>query len=221
MTTLLCIATGQALANLIPALQLSPDEVVILATPTMEKQANRLKKSLDTRQIPARIEKFDDSSPQALESEAERIALMLDGRKVIFNATGGTKPMVLILAETLRMLDSPREEFLEIIYADTNHNRLDWLKPKGHAFKPMADTLSLEDILFAQGFRLGETKSRQERWIETAEQRGQLTKKLGDKARELSGFFGALNGLAQRANDTEFRPVQRLDYEPAHRYEPT
>ena len=43
-TILLCIATGQNLANLIPALQIKPAEVWILATPFMRTQAQSLKK---------------------------------------------------------------------------------------------------------------------------------------------------------------------------------
>lgn len=218
MTVLLCIATGQNLANLIPALQLHPEEIWILATPIMKEQAKRLEKALRAHQLASHIVSFDDSSPESMEKGAEEIALKLDGKKVVFNATGGTKQMALILAETLRMLDAPGEESLEILYADTQHNRLDWLKPKKRSSVMMEDILSLEDILVAQGFRLGETKSRQGNWVETAEKRGELTRKLGDKAHEHSGFFGVLNMLAQRANGAEFRPAQHLDYEPSHRY---
>ena len=92
-TILLCIATGQNLANLIPALQSKPDEVWILATRAMRDQAQSLKKMLDRHRIAARIEPFDDSNVTTLEQESERLALSLDGNRVVFNATGGTKLM--------------------------------------------------------------------------------------------------------------------------------
>lgn len=212
----LCIATGQNLANLIPALQLKPAEVWILATPAMKTQAQTLKKLLDRHQIPVRIEPFADNDIATLEAESLRIAELLDGKNVVFNATGGTKQMALVLTETLQGLVT---EPFGIIYADTTHQRIDWLRPKGKGSEPMQDLLSLEDILGTQGFRLGEVSSRNEHWINTVESRGQLTKDLGDKAEKLGGFFGALNGLAQRATKSDgFSPQQELDYEPSPLY---
>ncbi|PKO88420.1 MAG: hypothetical protein CVU16_14005 [Betaproteobacteria bacterium HGW-Betaproteobacteria-10] len=215
-TILLCIATGQNLANLIPALQIKPASVWILATPAMRVQAQTLKKLLDRHQIPGRIEPFADDNIATLETESLRIAELLDGQHVAFNATGGTKQMALVLTETLQGLVT---EPFGILYADTTHQRIDWLRPKGRGGEPMQDLLSLEDILGTQGFRLGDVNSRHENWVKTTENRGQLTKDLGDKAEKLGGFFGALNGLAQRATrNDDFSPHQELDYEPSPLY---
>lgn len=215
-TILLCIATGQNLANLIPALQIKPAEVWILATPFMRTQAQSLKKSLDRHNIPVRIEPFADDNITTLEAESFRIAELLNGQHVAFNATGGTKQMALVLTEQLPGLVN---EPFGVIYADTSHQRIDWLRPKGRGSEAMQDLLSLEDILGMQGFRLGEVKSRNEDWIKATENRGLLTRDLGDKAEKLGGFFGALNWLAERAtrNDT-FSPQQELEYEPSPLY---
>jgi len=210
---LLCIATGQNLANLIPALQVRPAEAWILATPAMRAQAQALKKILKRHDIASRIEAFDDSNLATLEAEALRIAEQLDGKEVVFNTTGGTKQMALILSDTLQVLGA---EAVGLLYADTSHQRIDWLRPRGRGCEAMQDLVSLEDILGAQGFRLGEVKSRDEAWIKTVETRGLLTKDLGDKADRLRGFFGALNMLAQRAtHNGQFTPRQDLDYAPA------
>jgi len=212
-TILLCIATGQNLANLIPALQSKPDEVWILATRAMRDQAQSLKKMLDRHRIAARIEPFDDSNVTTLEQESERLALSLDGNRVVFNATGGTKQMALLLTELLRDLLLP--EAFEILYADTTHQRIDWLRPKKRGSDPMQDVLSLEDILGAQGFRLGDVSNRRDDWVRAVESRSLLTRDLGDKADKLAGFFGALNSLAQRATRNDiFSARQELDYEP-------
>jgi len=218
MTTIfLCIATGQNLANLIPALQTKPAEVWILATPAMRNQAQSLKKLLDRHHIPVRIEPFADDNFATLQTEAMRLAEMLDGHSVVFNATGGTKQMALVLTDTLQVLD---KDAVGILYADTTHQRIDWLRPKGRDSEAMQDVLSLEDILGAQGFRLGEVKNRNEEWVKTTEARGQITKDLGDKADKLGGFFGALNTLAHRAaqKNENFVPRQELDYDPGPQY---
>lgn len=57
--------------------------------------------------------------------------MSLDGNRVVFNATGGTKQMALLLTELLRDLLLP--EAFEILYADTTHQRIDWLRPKSVA----------------------------------------------------------------------------------------
>ncbi len=217
MTTIfLCIATGQNLANLIPALQTNPAEVWILATPAMRSQAQSLKKILDRHALPTRIEPFADNDIATLEAEALRLAEMLDGNNVVFNATGGTKQMALVLNDTLQLLGL---NALSVLYADTTHQRIDWLLPKGRGSEPMQDVLSLEDILGTQGFRLGEVNSRNADWVQTTEARGQLTKDFGDKAEKLGGFFGALNALAQRATRSDnFAAQQELDYEPGPQY---
>lgn len=216
LPTFLCIATGQNLANLIPALQIKPAEVWLLATPAMRTQAQILKKLLDRHQIPVRIEPFADDNIAILEAESWRIAELLADQNVIFNATGGTKQMALVLTDTLEALAT---EAGGVLYADTVHQRIDWLRPKGRGSEAMLDVLSLEDVLGTQGFRLGAVNSRNDDWVKTTEERGLLTKELGDKAEKLGGFFGALNGLAQRATRGEtFAPQQELDYEPGRQY---
>lgn len=216
-TILLSIATGQNLANLIPALQIQPDEVWILATGKMKADADRLKRLLKQNQRPSRVIDFDDSDLITLERESEKFAEELDGNCVIFNATGGTKQMVLILAESLRswLETNEQSDAFKILYADTAHQRIDWLYPEKRS-EPMKDLLSLEDIVGIQGFQLRNISSRQEAWIEQVDARSALTRALADKVEPLSGFLGALNGLVQQAMSGKdgFNPRQEFDYRP-------
>ena len=215
---LLCFATGQNLANLIPALQLRPVEVWVLATPPMKTQAQTLKKQLESHGITARIEPFADDDISTLRSESMRIADKLDGKAIVFNASGGTKQMAFIMADNAFEVLGP--EVQGIIYADTFHQRIDWLRPPDKNSEPMENLLSLEDILGAQGYRLGEVKSRQPEWMNQVESRSQMTRELGEKVEKLSGLFGALNALAQKAMRNVVRPelTQQLDYPPSHAY---
>ena len=73
--THLCIATGQNLANLIPALQLKASRVIILETPQMRLQARYLQRALQGHGIQVVREAFDDSTPAAVEQSAERIGV--------------------------------------------------------------------------------------------------------------------------------------------------
>lgn len=215
--TLLCIASGQTLANLIPVLQLKPAKVLILATPAMQNQASLLKSTLENREIITQINHFADKDIETLEAESLRIAGLLKGEKVVFNATGGTKQIALMLNKALQALDS---NDYSVIYADTARQSIDWLiSPENKKSEIMQDMLSLEDILGAQGFRLHEAKNRQEEWVNKVEERALLTAELGDKADRLARFFGALNGLAQRSmKGGQFAPRQELAYEPEKRY---
>ncbi len=215
---LLCFATGQNLANLIPALQLRPEVVWILATPAMAQQARRLKKLLERHGLTAEIEAFSDGNIATLQSESLRIAEKLDGQPIVFNATGGTKQMAFIMADNA--LEVLGQDVQGVIYADTQHQRIDWLRPVGRGSEAMHDLLTLEDILGAQGYRLGDVKSRQDDWRAQVEDRSQMTSELGENVERLGGLIGALNNLAQRAlrdrNSPQLR--QLLEYAPDPRY---
>lgn len=210
----LCIATGQNLANLIPSLQLSAKEVLILETPQMTEAASNLKRALEAHQILVKRIPFDDKDPDSIRRSAESIAMELGEQPLVFNATGGHKLMTLELAEQLRLADD-----LHLLYAETRHDRLDWLKPKP-AIEPMQDILMIDDVLRAQGYRRMTDGRRNETWLELAQKRGSLTRMLGDKAEKFGNFFGTLNYLADRALNEDgkaFKAIQYLNYPPGGR----
>jgi hypothetical protein len=206
-----CIATGQNLANLIPCLQLSAREVVILETQAMRDAAGNLKRALEAHGIAVRRMPFDDATPESIVRAAEAVALELGEAPLVFNATGGHKLMTLALADQMQLADN-----LHLVYAETRHDRLDWLKPAA-AVEPMHDVLDLNDILLAQGYRRTTDAGRDVQWQTDADRRGSLTRRMGDEAHRHARFFGALNRLADLALNEDgaaFRPHQELEFGP-------
>lgn len=208
----LCIATGQNLANLIPSLQLAATEVIILETPAMREAAGNLKRALEARNIKVRRASFDDTSPEKIQNSAQAIAMELGEDPLVFNATGGHKLMTLALAENLGAL----ADHLHLVYAETRHDRLDWLKPEP-AMDPMQDVLGIDDILRAQGYRRTADGNQDGFWQAEADTRSSLTRRMGDEAARYGKFFGTLNRLADNALNEEggtFRAAQELAYAP-------
>ncbi len=215
----LCIATGQNLANMIPALQCGASEVWILQTPQMRTSASHLADALKAHGIAVQRIDFADDDVTTLQAQAEKIALQLDGKPVTINLSGGTKLMTLALVDTLAAHLATGDVAAQphLVYTDTRHQRLDWLRPTPRS-QTMADVLRINDILLAQGYRRQAASGGAEaaEWQRAATERASLTRHLGDKAPALARFFGALNALAHRAlnrGDT-WRPEQELDYAP-------
>ena len=216
----LCIATGQNLANLIPALQCSAREVWILQTPSMRASAARLASALKARGLATTRIDFDDNDVTALHSQAEAIAGRLGRRLVAINLTGGTKLMTLALTETLELALATGEGSLppHLVYTDTVHARLDWLRPAAGS-EPMQDILRINDVLLAQGYRRqdGTGGAEDAHWLRTAEERRAVSAFIGQHSRALGRFFGTLNGLARRALDPQGRlrePAQQFEFAP-------
>lgn len=213
----LCIATGQNLANLIPALQCGAKEVWILQTEAMRASGSHLAGALKARGIVVHREDFDDRNVQALHAEAARLAERLDGRPLTINVTGGTKPMMLALVQTLAGYLSTADEAAQphLVYCDTQHRRLDWLAPTPRS-EPMRSVLTINDILLAQGYRRvdgsGSDAAHRQR---TAESRKAFTRQLGDRAQALGGFLSVVNKLATDALSPErWTPEQCLHHAP-------
>jgi hypothetical protein len=188
-----CIATGQNAANLIPLKQLQAAEVLILQTPTMRDAASNLETALRQEGRQIRRQDFDDRSPSTIEASAHQVAEQLDGRQVILHATGGTKLMVLALRDALRLLETGSGK-LDIVYADTHRQQLDWLgsDPRTEA---MADVLDLQDMILVQGYRI-ESDTRPAAVQARASARAALTREMGDNAARYGKFFSALAGMA-------------------------
>ncbi|MCL4745052.1 MAG: DUF1887 family protein [Burkholderiaceae bacterium] len=220
----LCIATGQNLANLIPALQCAAEEVWILETPAMRASASHLADALRARGIRVQRRGFDDDDIGGTRASCEAIATELDGRPVTINITGGTKLMTLALTETLAgyLATDVGTARPELVYTDTLHGRLDWLGATVRSER-LQDVLRINDVLLAQGYRrqAGSGGSEAAYWQQRATGRATLTRRLGDSARELGGFFGLLAKLASDAlqgGEDAWRPHQKLQYCPGGKY---
>jgi hypothetical protein len=210
-----CIATGQNLANLIPCLQLGATEVVILETPGMREAAGNLKRALKHRGIAVHCIPFDDASPEAIISSAEKIASSNLGEEpLVFNTTGGNKLMTLAITREMKALANEPH----LVYADTANDRLVWLAPMP-AVELMKDTLNLNDILLAQGFRVIDRSDEAHREPEV-KHRAELTRRMADGAATYGTFFGTLNSLADKAlneGKQPFKDHQELNSTPVGR----
>lgn len=218
MTTLhLCIATGQNAANLIPLKQLDAQEVWILETPPM--RVNHSGAHLETALKPycpkiTRVD-FDDSTPTAIANSAFKLVDgKLDGRDVVFHVTGGTKLMVLAINKKLELL-ATGSGTLRVVYANTAHQRLDWLAEEPHV-EPMQDVLTLQDLLLVQGYRTT-NDTRHAPAQQRAAARADVSRNMGDNAAHYRGFFSALATVANRASASTDHLVQHFDYSPGGR----
>ena len=204
-TTLhLCIATGQNAANFIPLKQLQAQEIWILETPEMQKQHSAkalttvLKAALPNAQI--RTLPFDDSTPQAMQAAALQLANdELDGKDVVFHATGGTKLMVLAIHQQLLNLAAGQGRY-RLLYADTAHQTLSWLDEQPRQ-EPMADVLTLNEQLLLRGYRTS-NDTRPAGIQQRASERAKVTRFMGEKSAQLKGFLGALNFHANAAAES-------------------
>lgn len=213
MTTIhLCIATGQNAANLIPIKQLGGQEVWILETPAMKAQrsAANLKLALDPYVPSVKCLAFDDSTPQSISDAAAKLANeALDGHKVVFHITGGTKLMVLAIHRELDLLNSGTGSY-RTLYADTQRQTLDWLDAKPTQ-EPMKDVLSMQDLLLLRGYRTtNDTRPAKDQ--QRASARAAVSRFMGEQAQALNRFFGTLAYKAQAAAGGDLR--QHLDYAP-------
>ena len=217
----LCIATGQNLANLIPALQCGAREVWVLQTPPMRASAAHLSDALKAHDIAVQRIDFADDDVTTLHAQAEAVAERLDGRAVTINLTGGTKLMTLALTDTLaaHLATGDAAAQPHLVHTDTRHRRLDWLRPAPRS-EPMADVLRINDILLTQGYRQldGSGGAEAAALQRVAEERKMLTRYLGDEAKEIGAAFGHLNWVAQQAlnNGRLFQREQDIDF-PADR----
>ena len=211
----LCIATGQNAANFIPLKQLQAQDIWVLETPEMQQQhsakalATALKAALPNAQI--RILPFDDSTPQAMQAAALQLASdELDGKDVVFHATGGTKLMVLAIHQQLLNLAAGQGRY-RLLYADTAHQTLSWLDEQARQ-EPMADVLTLQEQLLLRGYRTS-NDTRHAGIQQRASERAKTTRFMGEKSAQLKGFFSKLNYQARQAADGKGL-TRELDYLP-------
>ena len=208
----LCIATGQNAANFIPLKQLEAQEVRILETPTMAARHSGANLQTALKPYCAQIKRldFDDATPERIKASALAVANALDGRDVVFHVTGGTKLMVLALHEQLKLLASGAGS-LRILYADTQHQALDWLDDTPRQV-PMQDVLTLDDLLRVRGYR-STSDTRPAKDQQRAADRAVVSRYLGEQAQALRGFFSTLAYKASLASESGAL-AQRLDYPP-------
>jgi hypothetical protein len=106
MKILISLMGEQIIPNLLPSLYLKPDTTVLVYTDRTEPVMERLLPLLENPAPPLKVPAFEISEVQgALSQFISKQGW--DEQDVIFNLTGGTKPMVLAAHQVARQLRSP------------------------------------------------------------------------------------------------------------------
>lgn len=192
-----CLVSEQPLANLIPILQYHPERIALGVTPGMKEKGEKFRKLLASLDYGAeRVDVFDvpENGIESIREKALEIGDTLrqrhPGHRIAYNATGGTKPMVLGFAEFLG-----GDQFF---YTDTRRHCIEHIHPRPRT-EPMQSVLGVDVYLRAHGKQPRRADSDAPDWLHRADSRKALTKWLAENAAELGGFFGMLNALTDRA----------------------
>jgi hypothetical protein len=169
----ICIVSGQTAPSFLPMLQpnLSPAAVSLLISnkALVDRQLNGLKAAVqllaraDARQIEVKdYEALPDTGYSAVrdwfESTLRQIRERHPASTLVFNASGGQKPMIAAIQETLR-----RDDNCVTMYCDTDHNRIDYFS-QGMPPERLQRALTVEHLLLLQSFRIGAAQSDSENW---------------------------------------------------------
>ncbi len=213
------VVTGQMQANLIPILQLKPDVVVLVVSVAMKDNAEYLKRFLVQQAccLPENIVQIDempDSQLTAIEDKALSIITGLQDsypqHHIVYNATGGTKLMVLgLYAAFVSEVD-------QVIYTDMDHQRIEIISPRGAAPIPIEHVLSIESYLLSMGQKY--RRSSDEKWRERALKRKAMAKWLGSHADQLGPFLGEINFMTQDAVNVPKRGEEKKIVNPHQKF---
>lgn len=205
-TAMICIATAQSAANILPIMTRKPDHVVIVQSAKMICQAKRLKHWLEnfggysSEQIKT-YEGLPDSDVNSLSEYALNLRGDLENNlpdyRLILNATGGNKLM------TLAFVDVFRDVSIEIIYTDTENDTLEVIEPKKRQPESVPSIFTIESYLASQGYIARKADSEDEDWCANARRRKSLTKWLADHIDRMikndgSGLLPQINRLIHR-----------------------
>ncbi len=122
----ICLVSGQPIPNLIPIRmeELRPEKVVLLVSPDMKAQAERLESVINDWGIKTEKEPIAPFDLNEAREACMTILAKYEKEDVILNATGGTKIMAFAAFEVFREMGRP------IIYVDTQDKRIDVLSPE-------------------------------------------------------------------------------------------
>lgn len=144
-----CLVSHQLLPNLLPVLDMAvrPRQVVLLVTPKMAKEAERLAALLRDTGCrvsirPVRAYRIEDIRESVLQVIAE-----YSGRTLALNATGGTKVMALGAYGVFRDFDLP------VFYVDSENGAVVSLSNPQKTL-PLPDLLKVETCLKCYGYKV-------------------------------------------------------------------
>lgn len=199
MTTQICIATGQPLANLIPILHFKPQKIILVVTDSMKVKAKEFKKILNDLGIADSVFMLDGCPDTDLNAISrfltEKLVLKLPNEGCIFNLTGGTKMHSFCMYETFKSRHDDK-----FIYVDTTNRLLEYYPSKQESFQePLPKVLTAEMTLKGMGKTYIKAES-DEDWIDDVKKTESLTKfiaeNIGDK--DVQNLIGSLNDVVAK-----------------------
>ena len=205
---MLCLATAQTAANILPVMTLKPEQVIIVSSEQMQKQADLLHRWLqkhggyDKHQL-AIEQGVPATGFHGIHEFAMNLFFKLEeqwpNHNIVFNSTGGTKLMALAFVQVFRQADNGM-----IIYTDTSNDVLEVIEPIDQQPIAIAPAFNIAGYLAAHGREALRADSDETQWRQSAEERKTLTKWLVKHIDKLvddngNGLLPQLNGAVHRA----------------------
>lgn len=197
MKTIICIATGQPLANLIPILQFNPQKIILIATESFKTQASSFRDILRNMEQNHRPLKMITGCPDTGIAEISQfvqqkvIPEIDDWDNLCVNLTGGTKLHSFALYQCLS------DKAADILYVDTANRQLEHyplLNQKGYT-EPLTSLLDMKTTLLGMGKQRKGAESDSQQWCLEVERRKSLTHFFVEHIEELQPFIGSLNTI--------------------------
>ncbi len=198
MNVLICIATGQSLANLIPVLQLKPMQVIVLASQSFKNKAKEFRDLLHDLGATASVRLVDGCPDTGIAEisqfiEQKLIPLLPEGACDV-NLTGGTKLHSFALYEKLRH----RAYQDNFFYVDTANRLIEYYPQAQQSsyHEALASILDIDLSLKGMGKLFVKAESDTQMWQDNVQQRAKLTHWIAHNVVELQQVLGELNAIA-------------------------
>ncbi|MEQ1669179.1 MAG: DUF1887 family CARF protein, partial [Sulfuriferula sp.] len=187
-----CLVSQQATPNLTPILatEFRPEQVILLVSPEMEKQANALVAVYKKYHIKCQLVAIADAYDiPAMVNQMVNLLAEYEHLNIGLNITGGTKPMAIAAQEAFRVADKP------IFYVNVATNDVQFSASKSPRFQ-LSSKLKIDDYLAAHGYAVALPLQRD---MASMQNFAELTDTLVMNVKSFSTAIGQLNYLANQA----------------------
>lgn len=194
MNVHVCLVSQQATPNLAPILatEFRPEQVILLVSPEMEKQADALMRVYKKYQIKSQLVAIADAYDiPAMIDQLVNLLAEYEHLNIGLNITGGTKPMAIAAQEAFRVADKP------IFYVNVATNDIQFIAPRQPSLQ-LSSRLKMDDYLAAHGYAVVLPLQRD---MANMQHFSELTSTLVMNVKSFSKAIGQLNYLANQAED--------------------
>ena len=193
MNLQICLVSDQLLANYIPVMMFTPDQVHLVSSKYVESKGltARFVRMLEQQAIKVVLHgDMPDTDMQAIREYAQNLIHRIDqsvpNANITLNLTGGNKLMMLGMWEVFN-------GGVELIYTDTLNSCIEHLH--NQRTTPLRSVLDIRRYLQAYGVRYVNAFSDEVSWQQQVLDRKSVTRYLADNAEKLGDFFGVINWL--------------------------